>query len=324
MSLTVLALLNRNGSLESVALELIDKAKKFYNNEINVILPVADIDTTAIVSQLEQAGADKIYVVKNKKLAKYSTNHYKMAVLEVLEKINPDIFLIGATANGRDLAPRIASALGVGLTADCTELSINEDGKLAATRPTFGGSLMATILSKKTPQMATVRPNVFKRPQMILDNKAILEEITVDFPKHIDTVEELNYIPKTLQTSSIADADILFAAGRGIKTKENFKMLSDIAQVMGGKVAASRALVDMGFCSNQIQVGQTGKTVTPKIYVACGISGAIQHIEGMKGAQTIIAINSDKDAPIFKVADYKIVGDLDEILPELLHKVKRF
>jgi len=323
MSLSILALLKRNGELEEVSLELIGKAKRFYIGEINVIILTGNNDISSAITQLEQAGANKIYIVKNDKLTNYSTLPYKDALLKAIEKINPEIFLIGATANGRDLAPRIASALGVGLTADCTELSINEDGKLAATRPTFGGSLMATILSRKNPQMATVRPKVFQKPQPDLNNKAIVEEILIDIENIENTIEELKFTPKTLENSSIDEADILLAAGKGIKTKENFEILQKIANNLNAKVAASRGLVDMGICTNEIQVGQTGKTVTPKIYIACGISGAIQHIEGMKGAQTIIAINNDENAPIFNVADYKIIGDLNEILPLLLEKTKR-
>lgn len=324
MSLSILALKKRNGELEEVALELIGKAKRFYNEEVNVILPTDNTDNSKLISDIEQAGANKIYVIKNDKLSKYSTNYYKDALLQAISRINPEILLIGATVKGRDLAPRIASSLGVGLTADCTELSLNEDGKLAATRPTFGGSLMATILSRKNPQMATVRPKVFKKPEKDINNKADITEINIEITDIDNNVEELGFTPKTLATVSIEDADILFAAGKGIKTIENFNIIKDIANALGAKVAASRGLVDMGICSNDIQVGQTGKTVTPKVYIAIGISGAIQHIEGMKGAQTIIAINKDENAPIFKIADYKIVGDLNEILPALLHKVKRF
>lgn len=323
MSLSILALRTRNNELETVALELLGKAKRFYNKEINVILPVGTSDYTKLIKELEQAGANKIYIIKNEKLENYSTNYYKKAVLEVLEQIKPEILLTGATANGRDLAPQIASALQTGLTADCTELSLNEDGKLAATRPTFGGSLMATILSRKSPQMATVRPKVFQKPQADLENKAIVEVIDVDLSNVTTNLKELNFIPKTLENSSIEDADILVAVGKGIKTEENFQLAQELATLLGGKVASTRGLVDMGMCKNDIQVGQTGKTVTPKVYIACGISGALQHIEGIKGAQTIIAINKDVDAPIFKIADYKIVGDVAEILPRLIEEAKR-
>ncbi|MCQ2957713.1 MAG: electron transfer flavoprotein subunit alpha/FixB family protein [Candidatus Gastranaerophilales bacterium] len=285
-------------------------------------MPTGNDDTSDLIRQIELAGANKIYLVKNEMLSKYATIPYKLAILKALEQIKPEILLIGATVNGRDLAPRIASSLGAGLTADCTELSLNEEGKLAATRPTFGGSLMATILSRTDIQMATVRPKVFKKPQDDVNNKAEVIEINVDIENNLTNIEELNFIEKTLSNSSIEDADIIVAGGKGVKTEENFKLLEELATLLGGKVGASRGLVDMGICKNDIQVGQTGKTVNPKIYIACGISGAIQHIEGMKNSQTIIAINKDKNAPIFKIADYGIVGDLGEIIPELLEKIK--
>lgn len=322
MSLAILALRTRNNELEKVALELISKAKRFYDKEIEIILPVGNADYTTLIEELEQMGANKIHIVKNEKLETYSTAFYQKAVLDALEKINPEILLIGATVNGRDLAPRIASTLHAGLTADCTELSLNEERKLAATRPTFGGSLMATILSRKTPQMATVRPSVFQKDIPDLNNKAQIEIIEPNLDEVKSNVVELNFIQKTLETTSIEDAQIIVAAGKGIKTKENFEQIKAFAELIGAKVAATRGLVDMGFCDATIQVGQTGKTVTPKLYIACGISGAIQHIEGMKNSQTIIAINNDENAPIFKIADYCVVGDLANILPKLIEEAR--
>ena len=322
MTLSILALRTRDNKLEDVAIELIGKAKRFYPNEVNVILPVGISDTADLIKEIEQAGADKIYLVKNDKLENYSTNFYRAAVFGAVSKIQPDILLIGATTNGRDLAPRIASHLQVGLTADCTELSINEEGKLAATRPTFGGSLMATILSRKVPQMATVRPKVFQKTENIYGNKAAVETIEVDLTEISTKIKEINFVPKTQDLESIEDAQIIVAAGKAIKTQEEFQQIEELASLLGGKAAASRGLVDKGICKPDIQIGQTGKTVAPKIYIACGISGAIQHIEGMKGAQTIIAINKDPNAPIFKIADYKIVGDLQKILTALIEQAR--
>ncbi|MCR4880698.1 MAG: electron transfer flavoprotein subunit alpha/FixB family protein [bacterium] len=321
MSLVVLALKKRNNETENVALELVSKAKKFYNGEISAILLAAEnSDESKNIEKLSQAGVNKIYVIKNTKLDRYSTLYYKEAVLRSLEKINPDIFLIGATVNGRDLAPRIASALGAGLTADCTDLGLTEEGKLAATRPTFGGSLMATILSRTTPQMATVRPKVFKMNEPNYENKPEIEEISVNLDDVTDNIEELNFVPKTFEDTPIDEAEIIVAAGRGAKEPETVELVKKFADKIGGKFAVSRSLVDLGLFKNDIQVGQTGKTVTPKIYIACGISGAIQHIEGMKNSGTIIAINNDKDAPIFKIADFGIVGDLNKILPKLIER----
>ena len=316
MSLVVLALKNRNNEPENVVLELLSKAKRFYDGEIGVILPASsNSDESKNIEKLSQTGVNKIYILKNDKLAKYSTAYFKEGVLQALTQIKPDIFLIGATVNGRDLAPRIASALGAGLTADCTDLSIGDDGKLNATRPTFGGSLMATILSRKTPQMATVRPRVFKQNEPDFENKPAIEEILINLDNVEDRIKELNFVPKTFEDEPIEDAEIIVSAGKG--AIDCIELVKKFAEKIGGKFAVSRSLVDLGLFKNDIQVGQTGKTVTPKIYIACGISGAIQHIEGMKNSETIIAINNDKDAPIFKIADYGIVGDLSEVLPKL-------
>ena len=323
MSLAVLVLKKRDNSIENVALELISKSKEFYFGQISAILPATTFsDESVNIEKLSQMGVDKIFILKNNKLEKFSTIYYKEAVIRALPKINPDILLIGATVNGRDVAPRIASALNAGLTADCTDLNLTQDGKLAATRPTFGGSLMATILSKSIPQMATVRPNVFKKNEPDFGNKPEFEDVFVNLDDISDTIEELNFIPKTIDDEGIEDAEILVAAGKGAKDPETLELVRKFANVIGGKFAVSRSLVDLGLFKNDIQVGQTGKTVTPKIYIACGISGAIQHIEGMKNSGTIIAINSDKNAPIFKIADYGIVGDLNNILPKLIERKK--
>ncbi len=319
MSLAVLCLKKRDNELEQVALELLSKAKKFYDGEIIALLPATNSsDEASNIEKLSKTGVNKIFLLKNDKFEKYSTLYYKTGILQALEKIKPDIFLIGATVNGRDLAPRIASALGAGLTADCTDLSLNDDGKLAATRPTFGGSLMATILSRTTPQMATVRPRVFKVAEPDLNNKPVIEELQINIDSIEDKVSELDFVQKTFEDASIEDAQIIVAAGKGAAAPETIELVKKFAQKIGGKFAVSRSLVDLGLFKNDIQVGQTGKTVTPQIYIACGISGAIQHIEGMKNSETIIAINSDKEAPIFKIADYGIVGDLNEVLPKLI------
>ncbi len=323
MSLGIIALRTRNNEFEGVVLELLSKAKRIYNGTIEVILPVGNSDATPLVQELERYGANKIYLLRNEKLKNYDTRYYQKAILDVVSKINPEILLIGATANGRDLAPRISAALCTGLTADCTELAIDENGKLAATRPTYGGSLMATILSRKTPQMATVRPKVFQKSEENFENRAEVEEIAIDLSDTTSAIKELKFTPKTSEDASIEEAEIIVAGGKGVKTQENFDLLKEFADSIGAKVACTRGLVDAGFCLAKVQVGQTGKTVTPKIYIACGISGAIQHIEGMKNSGIVIAINKDPNAPIFKVADYKIVGDLAEILPKLIEEAKR-
>ena len=244
---------------------------------------------------------------------------YSKIAIDLAREIEPSIFLIGATTQGRDLAPRISSQLGTGLTADCTGLDINEKGLLAATRPTFGGKLMATILCKNLPQMATVRPSVFKfleepvykNTELIYKNHGIENfDTKVKFLEFVQATEEV--------INALDSAKIIVAGGKGVKNKESFALLKELADILGGTIAASRGAVDMGIAPADIQVGQTGKTVSPEIYIACGISGAIQHTIGIEGAKKIIAINIDENAPIFGVADVGIVGDLFTVVPKLI------
>ena len=230
--------------------------------------------------------------------------------------------LFGATRLGRDLAPRVAARLGFGLTADCTELDINENGQLAATRPTFGGSLMATILSKSQTQMATVRANVFKAIPVENPSQPEIEEKFYNFDEITDLVKLLEFKPfEGNSGQNIVDAEIIVAGGMGMKNKEGFDLLKKLADALGGQVGASRKAIEAGLADASVQIGQTGKTVTPKLYIACGISGAIQHLVGMNMSDKIIAINSDPNAPIFKNADYGIVGDVFEVLPKLIENL---
>ncbi|MDD3593204.1 MAG: electron transfer flavoprotein subunit alpha/FixB family protein [Candidatus Gastranaerophilales bacterium] len=327
MKVSIFAQLNKDNRLEDVSLELLGAAnqlaQKLDDREVGVLLLHNGGDCSHLISQLEQGGADKVYLIQNEKLAEYNALYFQKAVLEFVEKKQPEIFLIGATALGRDLAPRVAAALNTGLTADCTSLDINEQGKLAATRPTFGGELMATILCRNLPQMATVRPKVFKKPKPVFDKKAQVEEIQVDFSDIHSKINVLDFVQKALECASIEEAEIIVAGGKGLKNKENFVFIEKLAHNLGGKAAASRGIVDLGWCDHSIQIGQTGKTVSPKIYIACGISGAIQHLEGMKTSEKIIAINKDPNAPVFKIADYCIVGDAIEILPVLIEKSEK-
>lgn len=263
---------------------------------------------------------DKVYILKNEKFSQYSTEVYTKAIVDLISEIKPSIFLIGATTQGRDLAPRIASELSTGLTADCTKLDINEKFQLAATRPTFGGKLMATILSKHSPQMATVRPKVLK----ISENLPVKITKFIEKEVNLDGVEErtklVDFIKNEIDNSeNIENADIIVAGGKGVK---DFKMLEELAELLNGKVGATRGAVDSGLASSSIQVGQTGKTVSPKLYIAVGISGAIQHQVGMENSEKIIAINSDENAPIFDIADVGIVGDLNKIVPELINELR--
>ena len=264
------------------------------------------------------SGFDYVYIAENNRLTHYSTELYSKIAVDIINEVKPDIILIGATTQGRDLAPRISSSLHTGLTADCIGLDINEQGKLAATRPTFGGKLMATILCKTLPQMATVRPKVFKpaAENIIKDTKFIYIKPEIDnIEKKVDFIEFV----KGLNTSinELDSANIIVAGGKGLKNEAGFELLKNFAESIGACVAASRGAVDMGLAPADIQIGQTGKTVTPKLYIACGISGAIQHIVGMQDSDKIIAINIDEKAPIFQHCDCGIVGDAFDILPKL-------
>lgn len=266
---------------------------------------------------------DKVYIVEDDRLKNYSTEYFSKIAVDLVQEIDPEIFIIGATTQGRDLAPRISSALKTGLTADCIELDINEKEQLAATRPTFGGQLMATILCKKQPQMATVRPKVFKPLKEFIhkDTEFISKKADIDnIDKKIELIEFIKNAEK--EESSLSDAEIIVSGGRGMKDLMGFELLKEFASLLNAQVGASRAAVEMGLASHEMQIGQTGLTVTPKIYIACGISGALQHTVGMSGADKIIAINTDKNAPIFDIADIAIVGDVFEILPEVIEMIK--
>lgn len=266
----------------------------------------------------QASGVDKTFVYVDDRLENYSTELYAKIAVDLVNEIEPEIFLIGATTQGRDLAPRISSQLHTGLTADCTGLDINEKGLLAATRPTFGGKLMATILCRKTPQMATVRPGVlpflenpvYKETEMVYKNFSLK-----DYNSKVKLLEFVNNTEELI--NSLDSAKIIVAGGKGCKNEKGFEVLKELADVLGGTLGASRGAVDMGIAPQSIQIGQTGKTVNPEIYIACGISGAIQHTVGIEGAKKIIAINTDKNAPIFEHADIGFVGDLFEVVPQL-------
>ena len=275
------------------------------------------ISTQYIMTTLEELGLLKMDFLGLRTLTVIQDT------IDLVKEISPEIMLIGATNQGRDLAPRISSALHTGLTADCTDLDINEKSQLAATRPTFGGQLMATILCKKMPQMATVRPKVFKpMDENAVRNTEFIYK-TADIKDIENRIEIIDFV-KTLdnELNELDSAEIIVSGGRGIGTVEGFEMLKELAELLGGTVGASRVAVDMGIADKSIQIGQTGKTVRPKIYIACGISGAIQHIVGMQDSDKIIAINSDENAPIFNVADLGIVGDVNKVIPELIAKLK--
>lgn len=335
----IYAELTREGELVPVVLELANAAQdlaqklggKCDSDPSKTATPACEggIEVSALVisSQLTAHSSlscfDNVYVVKDERLKNYSTEYYSKIAIDVINEIKPQIVLIGATTQGRDLAPRISSALNTGLTADCTSLDINEKGQLAATRPTFGGNLMATILCKNMPQMATVRPKVLKPA----DNPPVKNTKFIEIKPDIDNITpkaELVDFIKNIQTTGkrIDEAEFIVSGGKGMKSPEGFKLLEELANILNGSVGASRAAVDAGWADHAIQVGQTGKTVTPKIYIACGISGAVQHVVGMNSSDKIIAINNDPSAPIFQIADLGIVGDVFEIIPELIKQLK--
>lgn len=280
-----------------------------------------------VPQKLIAAGADKVYVIADAKFADYNTDLYTDAICQLIDAYKPSALLIGATADGRDLAPRIAARKMTGLCADCTELDIDVDNQVVEwTRPALGGNILATILCKETrPQMGTVRPKVFKAKPM--DATCTGEVINFTCENLVTSPVELLKKEAVGGTSSIKieDAEVICSGGRGMGSADNFKILEEMAALFeNGTVAGSRAVVDEGWIGHSCQVGQSGKTVTPKIYFACGISGAIQHLAGMTGSDTVIAINKDANAPIFNTAQYGIVGDVNVILPKLIAKIKAY
>ena len=278
-----------------------------------------------MAQELIAHGAHKVYVYDDPKFEHYNTTAFTRALVHFFNEVKPNVYLVGATNIGRDLGPRVANALQTGLTADCTNLFVDDDGKtIVWTRPALGGNIMAEIVCRNDrPQMGTVRPNVFKKPEA--DPNATGEVIDM----HVD-LTEADFLTKFVELIKVGgngikieEADIIVAGGRGMNGNEAFTgMLKELADVLGGAVGASRAAVDAGWIDALHQVGQTGKTVGPKIYIAAGISGAIQHLAGMSGSDCVIAINKDEDAPIFKVADYGIVGDAFGIVPKLTAAIK--
>ena len=290
-----------------------------------------------LADQLAEYGADRVIVVDDPELKDYRTEPYAHALASVINEYKPEIMLVGATAIGRDLGPTVSARVKTGLTADCTSLEIGDFPLVAApgkeseqkhnqllmTRPAFGGNTIATIACPDNrPQMATVRPGVMQKIAPIAGAKANVVEYNPGFTPNNRYVEILNIVKAVKSTANIMEAKILVSGGRGVGSKENFKLLEDLAEVLGGTVSCSRAVVENGWLPVDLQVGQTGKTVRPQIYFAIGISGAIQHVAGMEDSDLIIAINKDEDAPIFDVADYGLVGDLNKIVPALTAALK--
>lgn len=316
-----------DGKVAGVSHELLGKARELAQKmETKVTAVLLGYQVSGLCGDLASYGADKIVLVDNKDLEIYSTRPYAYAVCKVIEHYKPAVLLYGATAIGRDLAPRVAAKIRTGLTADCTKLDVADDGtkNLLMTRPAFGGNIMATIICPDyRPQMATVRPGVMQKIKPVEDASAPVDNFAVEIPESMKDVQILGVVKKESHKIDIQDAKILVSGGRGMGCAENFKMLEDCANALGGTVSSSRACVDAGWVEKDIQVGQTGKTVRPDLYLACGISGAIQHLAGMEESNLIIAINKDETAPIFDVADWGVVGDVTKIIPLFTEGVKK-
>ena len=314
------------GKIKGVSLELLGQGRKMADDlgeKLVAIIPGNEIEDFAKMAI--HYGADEAIVVDQKELKDYSTDGYTKAMCTLIKKYNPAVLLIGSTNNGRDLGPRVSSRMQTGLTADCTELGVDSETRLVKwTRPAFGGNLMATILCPDhRPQIGTVRPGVFKKPEEDTGRKGEIIHETVEFgPDEIRTriVEVITEAGGA--DVNLEEAEIIVSGGRGVGSQENFQLLQDLADVLGATVGCSRAVVDAGWMPHAHQVGQSGKTVAPKLYFAIGISGAIQHVAGISGSDTIVAINKDPDAPIFDVADYGIVGNLNEVVPALTEAFK--
>lgn len=311
----------RDGKLLNVAIELLGEGRKLADalgTELCAILVGSDCDD--LVTELFEYGAEKVYYANAPELKNYTTDGYTAAIYSAILKYKPEIVLYGATHIGRDLAPSIAVKCGTGLTTDCTKLDIDPETKqLRQTRPAFGGNLMATILCPHhRPQMSTVRPGVMEKPVKVAGRKGELIPLPQKFKKGEIRQQVLDVIKKVGEVASLTDADIIVSGGRGVGGPEGFEVIKALADKLGGSVGASRAAVDSGWIDHSFQVGQTGTTVKPKLYIACGISGAIQHLAGMQNSGYIVAINKNESAPIFEVADYGIVGDLFKVIPAII------
>lgn len=315
----------REGVLQNVALELLSKARELadaLNEKVYAMLLGHNLSTQA--QECIAYGADTVLRVDAPELATYTTEPYAQAIYQIITENKPSIVLIGATTIGRDLGPRLSARVETGLTADCTGLEIGEDGDLQMTRPAFGGNLMATIVCKEhRPQMSTVRPGVMRMGQRDLNRKGTIEDVKINFDQSKFRVRVIETVKETKNLIDITEANVLVSGGRGVGNAEGFDMLREMAGTIGAEVSASRAMVDAGVLGHERQVGQTGKTVRPDLYFAMGISGAIQHLAGMEESDYIIAINKDKFAPIFNVADLGIVGDVRKIVPLLTERLKK-
>ncbi|MFW9987868.1 MAG: FAD-binding protein [Candidatus Odinarchaeota archaeon] len=311
--------------IHNVAFQLLRKGRELADVlRVNLTLLILGSNFDDKLEEFSQYGMDEILYVKSPILKDYYSDLYVKAITELILENKPEIILIGATPTGRDFTPRIAKRLNAGLTADCTGLEINPETKnLFQTRPTYGGNILATIQTPSSrPQMATVRPGIFKMPEKI-QKEVNIRTIEYQFEEKDSVSKIVKVISKTKNTVNLEDAKYIVAGGRGVGSKENFKLLEELATVLGAELGGSRITIELNWLEPDRQIGQTGKTVNPKLYIACGISGAIQHIVGMQNSDIIVAINKDPNAPIFHWAHYGIIGDLNEIIPVLIQEVKK-
>lgn len=324
MSIRVLSFAEqREGKFKKSAFETVRTAKKIAN-ELSAeffALTIGGENIENIASELGNYGAEKVFIVQDQRLSQYSLTAYAKVIAEVMEKIGANSLFMPATAMGKELAPRIAGKLNAGIAVDCVDLKV-ENGEIIATRPVYAGKAFIKLKVKSDRKIFTLRPNVFPIDES--DSKsAIVEKLEVNLSDEDFLVTAFETTKATKGKLDVTEADIVVSGGRGLKSPENFKLIEELAEVLGGAVGASRAVVDAGWRPHDEQVGQTGKTVSPKLYIAIGISGAIQHLAGMSSSKVIVAINKDKDAPIFQVADYGIVADLFEVVPALIAEFKK-
>lgn len=311
----------RESVLKKICFEMIGEGKRIADKLGGAVEAVVlGHEVGDEIAPLAHYGAEKIYLADDPALANYTAEGYTNVLARLIKETEPILVLTGATTQGKDLAPRLAARLAVGLASDCTGFEV-QDGELLVTRPIYAGKAIATIREETTPYMATVRPNIFAAPEPDTSRPAQVEKVPADAGSIRAKVIEM--IQEAGERIELTEADIVVSGGRGLKGPENFALIEALAQVLGAAVGASRAAVDAGWKDHSYQVGQTGKVVTPTLYIACGISGAIQHLAGMKTSRYIMAINKDSDAPIFKVADYGIVGDLFKVVPVLTEELKK-
>lgn len=315
---------HHNGRIRNVTIELLGEGRKLADKLGEELAAVFLGNKVSDLSKVLAAyGADSIYVVENAALERYNAEVYTDVLTGVICKYKPSIMLFGATINGRELAPCVAARLRVGVTADCTGLDINEQGQLVQIRPAFGGSVMASIVSRTRPQMATVRPNVMRmsKPDWSREAKIHQVEVRID-PKSVRS-RVLRVVREVTDTAvNIEEADIIVSGGRGLGSPDNLSLIKELAEVLSATIGGSRAIVDAGWLPHHQQVGQTGRTVSPRLYIAIGISGAMQHIVGMETSDIVVAINKDPEAPIFKVATIGVIGDLFKIVPALVRELR--